>query len=47
MTKKRQNLKNRGLVPTIQPETDFSQTCGFREVLSNVELITQTKFADA
>ena len=30
MPKKRQSLKNRGLVPTIQPEPDFSWTCGFR-----------------
>ena len=30
MPKKRPSLKNRGLVPTIQPEPDFSWTCGFR-----------------
>ena len=27
----------RGLVPTMQPKLDFSQICGFREVLDNVE----------
>ena len=30
MLKKWLSLKNRGLVPTIQPEPDFSWTCGFR-----------------
>ena len=29
---------------TIQPETDFSQTYAFREMLDNIELITDTKF---
>ena len=42
--KKRPSLKNRGLVPTIQPEPDFSWTCGFREVLDNVDLILYMKF---
>ena len=37
-------LKNRGLVPTIQPEPDFSWTCGFRQKLDNVELIMYMKF---
>ena len=37
------SLKNRGLVPIIQPEPDFSQTCGFCEILDNVEL-TYMKF---
>ena len=27
---KRPSLKNRGLVPTLQPEPDFSWTYGFR-----------------
>ena len=44
MPKKRQSLKNRGLVPTIQPEPDFSWTCGFRQMLDNVELIMYIKF---
>ena len=35
MPKKRASLKNRSLVPTIQPEQDFSWTCGFREVLDD------------
>ena len=32
-----------GLVPTIQPKTDFSWTHSFHEVLNNVELITYMK----
>ena len=32
---KKQNLKIRGLSPTIQSEPDFSRTCSFREVLDN------------
>ena len=38
-SKKRQKTtksQKRGLVTTIQPELDFSRTCGFREVLDNV-----------
>ena len=42
--KKQPSLKNRGLVPTIQPEPDFSWTCGFRQMLDNVELIMYMKF---
>ena len=34
------SLKSRGLVPTIQPEPDFSQVCSFWKILDNVELIT-------
>ena len=46
MTKKRlKSLKNRDLVPTIQPELDFIQTRDFRKVLDNVELITNMKYA--
>ena len=44
MLKKRLSLKNRGLVPTIQPDPDFSWTCGFHWVLHNVELVMYTKF---
>ena len=33
---KAKSLKKMGLVTTIQPELDFSRTCGFREVLDNV-----------
>ena len=44
MPKKGLSLKNRGLIPTIQPEPDFSWTCGFREVLDNAELIMYMKF---
>ena len=33
-----------GLVTTIQPELDFSRTCGFREVLDNVQVIKYVKF---
>ena len=33
-----------GLVPTKEPELDFSQTCGFCETLDSVELITYIKF---
>ena len=44
MQKKRLSLKNRGLVPTIQPEPDLSWTCGFPQVLHNVELIMYMKF---
>ena len=44
MLKKRESLKNRGLVPTIQPEPDFSWTCGFRYMLDNVEVIRYMKF---
>ena len=36
------SLKNRSLVPAIQPEPDFSCTCGI--VLDNVELIMYMKF---
>ena len=36
--------QNRGLVPTIQAEPDFSKICWFCEVLDNVELITYMKF---
>ena len=32
-------IDNGGLVPTIQPEPEFSQTGGFRNVFDNVELI--------
>ena len=42
--KKRLSPKNRGLVPTIQPEPDFSWTCGFRYELDNVELVMYVKF---
>ena len=38
------SLKSRGLVPTIQPELDFSLTYSFQEVVDNVELITYMKF---
>ena len=41
---KRQNLKYRNLVPTIQLELDFSWTCGFRWMLDNVKLIMYMKF---
>ena len=44
MLKKRQSLKNRGLLPTVQQEPDFSWTCDFREVLDTNELITCVKF---
>ena len=40
MLKKRLSLKNRGLVPTTQPEPDFSRAYRFNEVINNVELIT-------
>ena len=43
-TKSARSLKNRGLVPTIEPEPALSQTCGFRKVLDNVELISNIKF---
>ena len=36
---KRPSLKNRGLVPAIKTESDFSWTCSFRRVLDNVELV--------
>ena len=39
-----QKSQNRGLIPTIHPETNFSRTCSFGEVLDNVELITYMKF---
>ena len=48
--KKNQNAEkmsksqNRGLVPTVQPEPDFSWTCVFREMTNNVEFITYMKF---
>ena len=41
---KNASLKNRGLVPTIQSESDFSRTCSFHEVLDNVNHITYVKF---
>ena len=44
MTKKRLSLKKRGLVTTVQPELDFSMTCGLREVLDNVLKIKYVKF---
>ena len=44
MLKKRLSLKKRGLVPTIQPEPDFSWTCRFCQMLDNVELIMYMKF---
>ena len=37
-------LKNRGLVPIIQPDPDFSRIYRFREVVDNVEPITYMKF---
>ena len=37
-------IDNGGLVPTIQPEPEFSQTGGFRNVFDNVELIMYMKF---
>ena len=43
MVENRLSLKNRGLVPNIQPEPDF-WTCGFREVFDKVELVTYVKF---
>ena len=33
-----------GLVPTVQPEPDFTWTCIFCEMLGNVELIMYMKF---
>ena len=44
MPKKWPSLKNRGLVPTIQPEPDSSWTCRFHLVLDNVKLIMYMKF---
>ena len=44
MPKKWPSLKNRGLIPTIQPDPDFSLTCGFCLVLDNVELFMYMKF---
>ena len=44
MPKNEQVSNYRGLVPSIQPETDFYHTNGFREVVDNVELITYMKF---
>ena len=44
MAKKLQSLKERGLVPTIQTEPDFSWICGFHKVLDNVEFIIYLKF---
>ena len=41
---KKLDLKNIGLVPTIKLEPEFSWTCGFREVLDNVELTTYVIF---
>ena len=41
---KRPSPKNRGLVPTILPEPDFSPTYVFRKVLDNVEVTTYMKF---
>ena len=32
-------LKNKGQVPTIEPESEFFRTCQFREVLDNLELL--------
>ena len=40
------SLKNRGLVPTIEAETDFSWTCSFCWVLDNVEHIMYIKFQE-
>ena len=37
------SLKNRGLVPTIEAEPDFSWTCSFCWVLDNVEHIMYIK----
>ena len=42
--RKKDRLKNRDLVPTIQLEKEFSQTCGFCVVLDNIELITYKTF---
>ena len=36
----KRSLNDRGLAHTIQPETDFSRTCSFCEVLNNADLIT-------
>ena len=44
MTKKQLGFKNRGLVPTIQPEPDFLQKCDFCKVLDSVEVITYLEF---
>ena len=44
MSKKWQNLKNRSLFPSVQPESDFSRTYHFLEVVDNVDLITYKKF---
>ena len=37
-------MPKKGLVPTVQPKSDFPQTCPFCEVLDSVELITYMKF---
>ena len=44
MPKNGLRLKNRGLVPTIQPEQDFSLKCDFCEVLDSFELLIRMKF---
>ena len=44
MTKKRLSLKKRGLATTVQPELEFSRTCGFREVLGINEDCSNAKF---
>ena len=31
------STKKRGIVPSQQPQPDFSKTCEFREVLDNVD----------
>ena len=38
------SLKNRGLIPIIQREADFSQARSFPKVLDKVELVTYMEF---
>ena len=38
------NLLGKGLVSTIQPESDFSGTYGFDEIVDDVKLIIHMKF---